>query len=458
MGELETDYLVIGAGAAGMAFTDALLEHSNATITIVDRRDAPGGHWQEAYPFVRLHQPSTLYGVSSVPLGQDSIDTTGTNAGFYELAGADELRAYYERVMHRHFLPTGRVRYFPCSEWSGEHQFVSRLSGETWTARVRKKLVDTTFLEGEFPASTPPPFPVANGARCITPTELARLDRAPERYVIIGGGKTALDACVWLLERGVAPAAIRWIRPRDAWWMNRKFQQPSALLPDFLEGAALQVEAFAQSKSMDELFARLEAASVFIRIDPNVTPTMFRGAVVSTAELALLRRIEDVVRMGHVRALERDAIVLEHGRVPTSERTVHVHCCARGLATRDERPIFQRGLVTTRPFTWSFSCYQFAMLGVIEATIDDDDETKNALCPPLRYWDANADYVHAFGAAMQLTAAVGGHPALAAWNKKTRLNPMSGIGAHRDDPRVISSRARMREHGLAAAMNLQNLR
>jgi len=26
--ELETDYLVVGAGAAGMAFTDALLAHS----------------------------------------------------------------------------------------------------------------------------------------------------------------------------------------------------------------------------------------------------------------------------------------------------------------------------------------------------------------------------------------------------------------------------------------------
>jgi cation diffusion facilitator CzcD-associated flavoprotein CzcO len=56
--QLETDYLVVGAGAAGMAFTDALLQHSNATVTMVDRRDAPGGHWQDAYPYVRLHQPS----------------------------------------------------------------------------------------------------------------------------------------------------------------------------------------------------------------------------------------------------------------------------------------------------------------------------------------------------------------------------------------------------------------
>ena len=39
-GDLETDYLVVGAGAAGMAFTDALLAHSDATVAIVDRRHA----------------------------------------------------------------------------------------------------------------------------------------------------------------------------------------------------------------------------------------------------------------------------------------------------------------------------------------------------------------------------------------------------------------------------------
>ncbi|MSR19736.1 MAG: hypothetical protein EXR91_01975 [Gemmatimonadetes bacterium] len=62
-----------------MAFTDALLTHSNATVTLVDRRHALGGHWIDAYSYVRLHQPSTFYGVDSVPLGQDAVDAIGTN-------------------------------------------------------------------------------------------------------------------------------------------------------------------------------------------------------------------------------------------------------------------------------------------------------------------------------------------------------------------------------------------
>jgi hypothetical protein len=454
--ELETDYLVVGTGAAGMAFTDALLSHSDATVTLVDRRHAPGGHWVDAYPYVRLHQPSSFYGVDSVPLGQDAIDATGTNVGFYELAGANELRAYYERVMHRHFLPTGRVQYFPCSDYVGEHRFISRLTGASRHVRVRRKLVDTTYLEGEVPATTPPPFAMADGVRCVTPNELARLEHPPERLVIIGGGKTALDTCVWLLEQGVPATAIRWIRPREAWWMNRRFQQPHALLPDLLQGTAIQIEAMAQAGSMDELFARLESEGVFLRLDPGVVPTMFRGAIVSERELRLLRQIEGVIRMGHVRRIERDEIILDRGRVPTDERTVHVHCAARGLPRPPLRPIFEPGRVTVQPFSYGFACYQFAMLGVIEATVAGDEQ-KNGLCPPIAYWDGNGDYLTASFATMGFMTAIGAHPALASWNKASRLNPISGVASHKEDPRVIASRERIKRFGLPAAMNLQKL-
>ena len=94
---LETDYLVVGSGALGMAFVDSLLEHSDADVVMVDRRHCPGGHWLDAYPFVRLHQPSAFYGVNSSRLGSDTIDQVGWNHGLYELATAGEICAYYER-------------------------------------------------------------------------------------------------------------------------------------------------------------------------------------------------------------------------------------------------------------------------------------------------------------------------------------------------------------------------
>lgn len=456
MERLETDYLVVGAGAAGMAFTDELLSHSDATVTIVDRRHAPGGHWLEAYPYVRLHQPSVFYGVSSTPLGGQAQDTHGINAGYYELAGADEIRAYFSNVMHRRFLPSGRVRYFPGCDYVGEHRFVSRLAPESWQATVRRKVIDTVYLEGQFPASSPPPFEVAEGVRCVPAGDIARIAERPERYVVIGAGKTALDTCVWLLEHGVPPAAIRWIRPRDSWWLNRHFQQPHTLLPELYRGMAIQFECMARAGSMEELFAGLEAEGIFLRIDTRVEPTMFRAAVISESELRLLRGIEDVVRMGHVREIGRKEIVLDGGRVPTSEGTLHIHCAAKGLARRPLRPIFEPGLATLQPIFWAFACYQFAMLGVAEATIASDEE-KNRLFPPMYHWDRNADYLSAFLATLTNGRARAAHPALANWAKSTRLNPMSGVAQWRDDPKMKESQARIARSVEAAAGNLAKL-
>jgi hypothetical protein len=453
--KLESDYLVVGAGAAGMAFTDALLAHSDATITIVDRRHAPGGHWIDAYPYVRLHQPSAFYGVSSVPLGRDARDAFGTNAGYYEQAGADEIRAYFADVMHRHFLPTGRVRYFPVSEYLGEGRFVSRLAHAVRTVRARK-VVDTTYLEGAIPATSTPPFEVAAGVRILTAGGIARIDERPERFVIIGAGKTALDACVWLLEQGVPASSIRWIKSREAWWLNRRFQQPHELLPDLYRGAATQLEAMAAAASVPDLFERLEAEEFFFRVDPRVAPTMFHGAVISEAELRLLRGIEDVVRLGHVRRIERGEIVLDGGRVPTSDDTVHVHCAARGLPRRPLRPIFEPGRVTVQPFQWGFACYQFAVLGMVEATIESDAE-KNRLCPPISYWDANADYPKAFLASLVNQEAWAAHPTLSSWARRTRLNPLGGIESYRGHPTVVAARERVRRFRGPATSNLVRL-
>jgi hypothetical protein len=454
--EITTDYLVVGAGAAGMAITDELLAHSGASITIVDRRHAPGGHWIDAYPYVRLHQPSAFYGVSSAPMGADARDAGGTNAGYYELAGADEIRAYFARVMQTHFLPTGRVRYFPSCEYVGEHRVVSRLSGRPIQVHVQRRLVDTTYAEGSIPATSAPPFEVAHGVRCVPAGDIVHAADGAERFVIIGAGKTALDTCVWLIERGVPASAIRWIRPRESWWVNRRFQQPGVLLPDLYRGFALQLEAAAKATSVEDLFARLESEGLFLRIDPRVVPTMFRGALIGEAELALLRTIEDVVRMGHVRRIQTDRIELDEGEVPTSPRTLHIHCAARGLARRPPRPIFEAGRLTVQPIFLSFVCFQFAMLGVVEATLTSDAE-KNRLFPPIMYWDTCTDYLSAFLATLYNQAARANHPAIANWAKATRLNPLAGIAQHRSDARVIEAGERIKQYGPAASSNLKML-
>src|SRR5215471_10230761 len=110
---LEADYLVVGAGASGMAFADALTAHADVRVALIDRRHGPGGHWLDAYPFVRLHQASVFYGVASTLLGSGSIQRDGPEAGLHERAGAPEICAYYQRVLEDRLLPSGRVVFHP---------------------------------------------------------------------------------------------------------------------------------------------------------------------------------------------------------------------------------------------------------------------------------------------------------------------------------------------------------
>ena len=255
MARIDTDYLIAGAGATGLAFADALIAGSDADVVLVDRRHGPGGHWNDAYPFVRLHQPSAFYGVNSRVLGSDSIDSAGPNAGFYQRATAAEICDYYQRVLED-LLASGQVRFFGMSDYldGGPDgcRFVSRLTGEVTRVRVQRRVVDASYLETSIPATRIPSFAADPGVRLIPVGDLVRLTGPASGYTVIGAGKTAMDACIWLLGSGVPPEMIRWIRPRDAWLLDRAFQQPLELVTWLIEGVSLYLEAAAQAEDVTD--------------------------------------------------------------------------------------------------------------------------------------------------------------------------------------------------------------
>lgn len=380
---IEADYVIVGAGAVGMAFADSLLTSSDATMAIVDRRYRPGGHWLDAYPFVRLHAPSALYGVNSLPLGTGQVDQVGFNRGYHELATGPEICAYFERVMRQRLLPSGRVTYLPLSELGNDDQVTSRVTGARRRVRARRKIVDTTFADTRVPAIEPPPFRVADGVRCVPPGALVGPETPFQDVVILGAGKTAMDTAIWLLEQGTEPEAITWVRPRDAWLLNRAHVQPTFDRFEQTMGAlAAELEIARDATSLVDLFARLEAASHLQRIDLAVQPTMFRCAFVSEAELGMLRRITRVVRLGHVKALEPGRVVLERGEVPVSPGALHVHCTADGIRARTPVPIFQERRIVPQYVRRCSPTLSAALVAHLEATMVDDAE-KNALCTPI---------------------------------------------------------------------------
>ena len=148
MRTVEADYVIVGAGTMGMAFADVLVQETDASVIIVDRRGRPGGHWTDAYPFVHLHQPSAFYGVNSTGLGNNSIDVQGPNAGLYELASNAEVCAYFDQIMHRQMLPSGRVSYLPLTDYLGDGEARSLISGEPFKLVAHRRRCGQPHIQG----------------------------------------------------------------------------------------------------------------------------------------------------------------------------------------------------------------------------------------------------------------------------------------------------------------------
>ena len=464
---IETDYLVIGAGASGMAFADTMLDESDARITLVDRHAKPGGHWNDAYPFVTLHQPSAFYGVNSLELGHRRKDTVGLNQGLYELASGAEINAYYERVMNHRLLPSGRVDFHPLCQVLADGSIESLVSGERTRVVVRKKVVDAHYQGPTVPSRHRPRFAMAPGVQLVPPNALPQLwlapgaapSTAPQRFVVLGAGKTAMDACVWLLQAGVNPDAIQWVVPRDAWLVNRVTTQPAAeFFHQAIGGQADQMQALAEATSVDDLYLRLEACGMLMRLHPERTPTMFHLATLSPGEAALLRRIHQVIRLGRVRALEPQRMVLDQGQVPVTAGTVFVDCTASAVEPRPTQPIFQDGRIVLQIVRLPQPTFSAALIAWVE-THGSSDKHKNALCAPVPFPHRLQDYPRSMMVSMWNQFQWGQDKVLRQWIRASRLDGFGKLMAEVDpqDADKQAVLARFKATAQAAMANAQRL-
>jgi len=431
MQTLETDYLIIGAGAVGMAFADVILSETNANIIIVDRYHKPGGHWNDAYPFVTLHQPSAFYGVSSTELSSGRLDEVGLNKGMHELASGAEVLAYFDQVMRHRFLPSGRVQYFPMCHYQGNGQdngeFSSIVSGQEFSVMVNKKIVDATYFKTSIPATHTPNFEIADGLEFIALNELPNLRSAREAYVVVGGGKTGVDACLWMLEHQIDASKIYWIMPRDGWWIDRQITQPGREFFTYSIGAqAAQMEAVAAAESMSDLFKRLEDSGVLMRLDESITPKMFHGATVSRDELAQLRRIKNVLRHGRVTQLKDGQIDFEHISFEVPSNTVFIDCSARAVPVTQSYPVFADQTITVQTVRSYQPVFSAAFIAHIEATYEDES-TKNELCQIVPLPNHDSDWLLGLAAQMRNQQRWSKEPGLRDWMKANRLDGFTAL-------------------------------
>lgn len=453
---------MIGSGAVSMAFVDTMLSESeDSTFVMVDRHHLPGGHWNDAYSFVRLHQPSAFYGVASTELGSNRIDEVGSNKGYYELASGAEVSAYFEKVMRERFLPSGRVQYFPMCDYLGNGRIASLLSPDEYSVSIRKKTVDGTFFNTSVPSTHERRFAVDPDVTCIAPNELPRQAAAYSHYTILGGGKTGMDAAVWLLDSGADPDSITWVCPRDSWLINRETTQPGmAFLKQTAGAFAAQLEAIAAASSVDDLFTRLEAADVMLRIDQSVMPTMFHYATISHGEIEQLRRIRDVNRQGRVTRVSTDRLHMENGEeVAASADTLYIDCTATAVQFTDAKtvPVFAGDRITLEALRAPLVTISAALTGFVEANFDTEEE-KNRLCTPVELADTPAEWMASFFGNMMNQNAWSQEPKIRAWLAGCRLDPSRDMdGSGKPDAAQLAMRERMGASIKAAMKNLQHL-
>lgn len=443
-----------------MAFADSLVTHSDADVVVVDRRHRPGGHWNDAYPFVRLHAPSAYYGVNSLALGNDAIDRHGPNAGLYERASGVAICDYFTRVLDERLIPSGRVRFLGMHDYqadgSGRHQLVSRLTGATIDVTVNRKVVDATYLQTDVPATHTPSFQVDPGIRIIPINGLVGQSAPGSGYTVIGGGKTGMDACAWLLDNHVNPDHIRWIIPRDAWLFDRVQFQPLDLVSLTVDGLSRDFEALARATSVDDLFRRLEQSGRLLRIDPEVMPTMFHCATVDSRELAQLRRIRNVVRLGRVRRIGQERVDLDGGYIPNDAGQVYVDCSASGLRRTTARPIFEPDKITLQMVRSCQPAFNAALIAYVEATREDVAK-KNALCPVNPYPDTVLDWLRLNAVNAAASQAWSTEPDLQEWVNNSRLNALKGAQDHSDEALMLEAGERQQQFVASGLKRLHEL-
>jgi hypothetical protein len=455
-----TDYLVIGAGASGLAFADTVLRESDAEVVLVDRRSEVGGHWRDAYPFVRLHTPSAYYGVDSLPLGRNRLITSGRNVGFYEQANGAEVGAYFEAVRIQRLESSGRALFLGRREFLNHQAGIARVrnaaTGRVDKIGVRRGVVDARYQEASIPATHTPSYAVDPEAA------FAPIGMLPERvgdyreFMVIGGGKTAADACLWLLDAGTDPDRILWVRPREMWFTDRAGMQPLEQVASIMNGLADDAEAGAHARNLVDLCHRLEDAGRFMRLDTRVEPTMYRGTMLSRPELVALRRIGNVIRLGHVKAVGAGHLLLGGGVVAIPPHTLAVDCSARGLAASPPVPIFARGSIRLQQVRHNSPTFNAALLGFIEAHRDDVAE-KNRLAPPNPYASTPRDMARMFARTWATERSWRHDPDILRWVAHSRLNLLRGLEERTGDVAATAASARFVANVAAAIVRLPQL-
>jgi hypothetical protein len=289
--------------------------------------------------------------------------------------------------------------------------------------------------------------------------ELPQIRQPYPAYVVVGAGKTGIDACLWLLQNGVAPESIHWIMPNDSWLVDRATLQPGLeFFEQSVRGVTAQYSALASATSIADLFERLEQSGHLLRIDPSVTPRAYRGATVTRSELSALRGIGHKIRLGHVEAIEPGKVLLDEGSVDVPAGALFIDCSASALAGWKVTQVFDGSRINLTFVSNNQPVFSAALIAYVECHLADD-AAKNACCQPVPVPRVAEDWLRVWAVYLGNFQRWRENQALTQWLFRSRLFLMTTVV--RDvQPEDSARHALLHELTLArqqAAVNLPRL-
>ncbi len=162
---------------------------------------------------------------------------------------------------------------------------------------------------------------------------------------------------------------------------------------------------------------------------------MYRCAILSQAELDALRGIDDVVRLGHVQAVEPGRVTLDGGTLDIEGSALYIDCTADGFGRRDPTPVFRGDHISLQTVRTCQPAFSAAVIAHVEAAYPDDD-TRNAFCNPVPYPHEPTDWLRMMLTFNRNQLQWFSDPDMMAWVDAARLNVLHHVAA------AVSERAR----------------
>ncbi|WP_424973000.1 FAD-dependent oxidoreductase [Dinoroseobacter sp. S76] len=224
--------VVIGAGIAGLNALAAATEYlpKGARVLLVDEKPEPGGMWNTAYDYVRLHQPHPMFTVGNMRWDWRKPPSY--------LAKRDEVQHHLGRalgpVSARVTLETAfGSRASRCAEVETDQGPRAQVTYHPIDAPERETTVqaDHAIHAAGLNYALAAPLPLSSDqVLSIIPQELrATLTAHPEAPVyVFGGGKTGMDTVLATLAADPA-RQVTLIKGRGTTFLNRTKYLPSGI-------------------------------------------------------------------------------------------------------------------------------------------------------------------------------------------------------------------------------------